>query len=328
MSTTVQSLATLKDFRSRHRDRPADRTRPGPRSGNPGQANLRALRSVGPRLGTNSSTGPEVSAAQVRKDGTQALSYIPGKGNSSLPVSTPDLNPNLVRIYLDAQQDYLEDRVYLLGALVVARKDGTPVGRKAVVRLTDGPPDTVAKELQPSSTGPVNWCGPSWTWLCPCVPAGEKKSAPLHIIFFDHYEQRLMLEALARNFPTIIQNTLPLYDFLDADRRLRLAHRQLSRRGDAHLQKLPHDVPIPPIGVPVPSNSTGTHPTSSGSCSRLGCLSTWGNWTSTGHRSGSAHAAPAPPPVRCRWSTLIPPRGRTAKAGTGQVVTSSPTSEV
>src|SRR5262249_1406065 len=39
----------------------------------------------------------------VRKDGSQALGYIPGKGNSSLPVSTPDLNPNLVRIYIDAQ---------------------------------------------------------------------------------------------------------------------------------------------------------------------------------------------------------------------------------
>src|SRR5262249_56684373 len=82
----------------------------------------------------------------VRKDGTQALSYIPGKGNSTLPVSRPDLNPNLVRIYLDAQQDYLEDRVYLVGALVVACKDGTPVARRAVVKLTDDPPDAVAKE--------------------------------------------------------------------------------------------------------------------------------------------------------------------------------------
>src|SRR5262249_56897997 len=84
----------------------------------------------------------------VRKDGTQALSYIPGKGNSTLPVSRPDLNPNLVTIYLDAQQDYLEGRVYLLGALVVARKDGAPIGRRAVVRLLDGPPDTAAKERQ------------------------------------------------------------------------------------------------------------------------------------------------------------------------------------
>ena len=47
-----------------------------------------------------------------------------------LPVSTLAINPNLVRIYLDAQQDYLEDRVYLVGALVVACKDGSPIGSR------------------------------------------------------------------------------------------------------------------------------------------------------------------------------------------------------
>ena len=150
----------------------------------------------------------------MRKDGTQALSYIPGKGNSSLPVSTPDLNPNLVRIYIDAQHDYLEDRVYLLGALVVACKDGTPVGRKAVVRMTDGPPDTVAKERQLF----VDWTRDLVQAVVDLAvsgaPAGEKKSAPIHVIFFDRYEQRLMLEALARNFPPILKNTPPLYDFL------------------------------------------------------------------------------------------------------------------
>src|SRR5207248_2578 len=62
--------------------------------------------------------------------------------------STPELNPNLVRIYLDAQHDYLEDRIYLLGALVVACKDDTPTGRRAVVRMTNGPPDSAAKERQ------------------------------------------------------------------------------------------------------------------------------------------------------------------------------------
>src|SRR5262249_49470326 len=84
----------------------------------------------------------------VRKENIQALNYIPGKGNSSLPVSTPELNPNLIRIYLDAQHDYLEDRTYLLGALVVACKDGSPVGRRAVVQLTEGPPNSAAKERQ------------------------------------------------------------------------------------------------------------------------------------------------------------------------------------
>ena len=46
------------------------------------------------------------------------------------------------------------------------------------------------------------------------VAPGEKKSAPIHVIFFNQYEQRLMLEGLARNFPTILTATPPLYDSL------------------------------------------------------------------------------------------------------------------
>src|SRR5262249_60614840 len=78
----------------------------------------------------------------VRRDGTAALGFIPGRGNSTLPASTPALNPNLVRIFVDAQHDYLEDRVYLLGALVVACKDGAPVAKRVVVRMTAGQPAT------------------------------------------------------------------------------------------------------------------------------------------------------------------------------------------
>jgi tetratricopeptide (TPR) repeat protein len=150
----------------------------------------------------------------VRQDGTQALSYIPGKGNSSLPVSTPELNPNLVRIFIEAQHDYLEERIYLLGALVVACKDGTPVGRRAVVRMTSGPPDSAAKERQLF----VDWTRDLVQAVVDLAvsgePEGEKKSAPIHVIIFDRYEQRLMLKALGRNFPPILQNTPPLYDFL------------------------------------------------------------------------------------------------------------------
>ena len=140
--TTVQSLATLKDFS------PTTPTDLVPAPGREAQVKqIAATWSVGPRLDELIHRARSFRRS-VRKDGTQALSYIPGKGNSSLPVSTPEVNPNLVRIYLDAQQDYLEDRVYLVGALVVACKDGTPVAKKAVVRLMDGPPDTVAKERQ------------------------------------------------------------------------------------------------------------------------------------------------------------------------------------
>ena len=52
------------------------------------------------------------------------LRYIPDSGYSSLPSTTPDLNPNLVLIYLDAQLDHLQDRVYQVGALVVGHDAG------------------------------------------------------------------------------------------------------------------------------------------------------------------------------------------------------------
>src|SRR5262249_39933280 len=84
----------------------------------------------------------------VRNDATSALGYIPGKGSSTLPVSTSERNPNLVRVYAGAQHDYLHDRIYLLGALVVACKDGRPdtARRRAVVRMTDGPPEKASQE--------------------------------------------------------------------------------------------------------------------------------------------------------------------------------------
>ena len=86
----------------------------------------------------------------VRRDGTPALTYIPGKGISTLPASSPERNPNLVRVYIDAQHDYLNDRLYMLGALVVACQNGQPdpQRRRAVIHLTDGPPEKASQERQ------------------------------------------------------------------------------------------------------------------------------------------------------------------------------------
>lgn len=210
--TTVQSLATLKDFAPAPATGPATELVPAP--GREDQVKqIAATWSVGPRLDEMVHRARSFRRS-VRKDGTQALSYIPGKGNSTLPVSTPALNPNLVTVYLDAQQDYLEDRAYLLGALVVARKDGTPVGRRAVVRLLPGPPDTVAKERRLFADWTRDLVKAVVDLAVSGVPPGEKKTAPVHVVFFDRHEQRVMLEGLARNFPPILKNTPPLYDFL------------------------------------------------------------------------------------------------------------------
>ncbi len=209
--TTVKELATLKDF-APSADGKSTELVPAP--GREAQVKqIAALWPVGPRLDELVHRAKSFRRS-VRKDGTQALSYIPGKGNSTLPVSRPDLNPNLVTIYIDAQQDYLEGRVYLLGALVVARKDGSPVGRRAVVRLTDGPPDTAAKERELFQTWTKELLKAVTESAQGDAPPGEKKSAPIHVVFFDRHEQRVMLEALARNFPPILEATPPLYDFL------------------------------------------------------------------------------------------------------------------
>ena len=53
-----------------------------------------------------------------------ALSYIPEQGLQHAARCDADQNPNLVRVYIDAQHDYLHDRIYLLGALVVASEGG------------------------------------------------------------------------------------------------------------------------------------------------------------------------------------------------------------
>jgi hypothetical protein len=209
--TTVRQLATLKDFAPSADNKSAELV---PAPGREAQVKqIAATWPVGPRLDELVHRARSFRRS-VRKDGTQALSYIPGKGNSSLPVTKPDLNPNLVTIYLDAQQDYLEGRVYLLGALVVACENGSPVARQAVVHLTDGPPDTAAKERELFQTWTKELLTAVVELAQGTTPPGEKKSAPIHVVFFDRHEQRVMLEGLARNFPPILTNTPPLYDFL------------------------------------------------------------------------------------------------------------------
>ena len=210
--TTIQSLATLKDFAPPVGGEPSNELVPAP--GREAQVRqIAAAWSVGQRLDELIHRAKSFRKS-VRGDGTRSLSYVPGKGNSTLPVSKPDLNPNLVWVYLDAQVDHLEGRVYLLGALVVACRDGKPVARQSIVSITGGPPDTAAKERDLF----VGWTRDLVKAVTDLAASGaepgEPKSAPVHVVFFDRGEQRVLLEGLARNFPPILSHTPPLYDFL------------------------------------------------------------------------------------------------------------------
>ncbi|HMP42983.1 MAG TPA: PD-(D/E)XK nuclease family protein, partial [Roseiflexaceae bacterium] len=115
--TTTTALAGLKIFR----DEQSTDLVPAP-----GQEqlvrSLSAHRALGPRL--DELVHRARRFRNWKGDDLRALKYIPSKGYGTLPASDATIHPNLVRIYLDVQHDYLHDRLYLLSALVVASEAG------------------------------------------------------------------------------------------------------------------------------------------------------------------------------------------------------------
>ncbi|HTE17191.1 MAG TPA: DNA helicase, partial [Armatimonadota bacterium] len=147
-----------------------------------------------------------------KKDPIEALSYIPSKGYGSLPYCDERQNPNLVRVYLDAQHDYLHDRIYMLGALVVGCDGGKPARRESIVHLAEGPPDNAEKERRLF----VRWIHDLLRAVARCAaPDAEGRArAPVHLVFFNSFDQQLMLEGLSRHLNSILGAAPALYDFM------------------------------------------------------------------------------------------------------------------
>jgi hypothetical protein len=171
------------------------------------------------RLATTWPVGPRLDELihrarryrQWKGDPIAALWNIPTKGYGSLPYCDAEHNPNLVRVYIDAQHDYLQDRLYLLGSLVVASEGGVerPERRRSIVRMTDGPPESAEREERLL----LDWIAATLRAVVELAAVDERGAAPIHLIFFDRGEQRVLLDALARHFARVVGAT-PLYDFL------------------------------------------------------------------------------------------------------------------
>lgn len=148
-----------------------------------------------------------------RGEPLRSLSNIPSKGYGTLPACDADLHPNLVRVYLDAQHDYLNDRLYLAGSLVVACENGvaTPARRRAIVHLAPQAPSEPEHERELL----VGWIDATLRAVAELAApdANGELRAPVHLIFFNSFEQRLLLDALSRHFGAIAAAT-PLYDFM------------------------------------------------------------------------------------------------------------------
>ena len=119
---------------------------------------------------------------------TEALPYLLGSDFGSLP--DPAEHPGLVRVFVDAQRDYIEDRLYLVAARVTG-----PRATEEVVEMTDGAPDTDAERALLVRLVQR---------LLPAVArAAAGASAPLHFYTFAPRGERALLDALARHFDAL-----------------------------------------------------------------------------------------------------------------------------
>jgi len=115
-------------------------------------------------------------------------SYLLGSGFGTLPSEVD--NPDLVKIFFDAQHDYLRGRIYLISALVTG-----PQGKRLVVKRTNEPPtDEIEGQLLVA-------------WVKDVITAARqvtrRDEAPVHLYCYNRYDQRVLLEALKRHLEEV-----------------------------------------------------------------------------------------------------------------------------
>ncbi len=94
--------------------------------------------------------------------------------------------PDLVKVFFDAQRDYLQNRLYLVSALVSGRR-----GQKVIVCCADQPPtDKIEGELL------IGWVKQVVTAAREVSP---REDVPVHLYCYNRYDQKVLLEALKRH---------------------------------------------------------------------------------------------------------------------------------
>lgn len=142
----------------------------------------------------------------------KTLPYIPGKGNGTLPLCDAHANPNLLTVFLDAQHDFLCDRLYAVAARVVAHDGGKYAGGRLLVRLSDGPPETPDKERDLLAG-----------FLHDLLRALPEKAAPddrgrlrapIHLVCWNEFVWESLLAGLARHLDSLLSEFPAVYDLL------------------------------------------------------------------------------------------------------------------
>ncbi|MCX6021887.1 MAG: PD-(D/E)XK nuclease family protein, partial [Chloroflexi bacterium] len=192
--STVEQLAMLKELP------PAGHRGPLPTA--PGHERTVARLANRWRVGANLDLLSQKARAFAHRadPDVPALPYLWGTGAGSLPAAPEDGLP-FVKVFADVQHDYLQDRCYLVGALVTG-----PGGAFSVVEMTADQPDDAAEAAMLRAWAPQVFAA--------VAQAAGSLSAHLHIYLYDQYDQRLLLEALRRHASDL--NMTALFDLLTA----------------------------------------------------------------------------------------------------------------
>ncbi len=143
---------------------------------------------------------------------TKTLSYIPNRGRGTLPVCDAQTHPNLVCVHLDVQYDYAHERLYLVSARITAAGDGQEAGARTLVRFCEAPPDTAEAERELLTEFAQRVVAAVTEKAMPDAE-GERR-APLHLVFWNRYTMRLLLDGLDRHRSSLSAAVPALYDLL------------------------------------------------------------------------------------------------------------------
>ena len=136
------------------------------------------------------------AAARNWHNDVASLSWIHNSGFGTLP--EPSAFPGLVRVYLDTQHDFLEDRLYLASGLVIG-----PNAEREVIELAAGPPGDDEEAVLVE------------TWVSRLLDAVREVATGdplfLHVYVYDTYDQKVVLDAIRRHLDRLAE----LPDFFD-----------------------------------------------------------------------------------------------------------------
>jgi hypothetical protein len=179
---TARALAALMDYAGRGAMQPA-------------QGREAEVRRIGARwpLGSRLPVLAERARAALSRFDRRitARPFLSGADYGSLPDHSK--YPDLVRIFIDAQRDYLADRLYLVAAHVAG-----PRGASDVVEMTADAPDEQDGAAERRLL--VAWME---QLLAAVARAADSTHAPIHIYLYGRRGESALLNALRRHFDAL-----------------------------------------------------------------------------------------------------------------------------